>query len=131
MWLVPHRAFIISLDVAGKKTAMYRFMQGAKEVERVPLNYLAGQVIETFRFKNGSTYELMSFGDFVIFLIDVSDRDRLVEAVEELSRSMSFIRNETECCDMWILLNKQDLVPDALREQYVGKARRYLASVDA
>ncbi|WQF86070.1 Putative small GTPase superfamily, ARF/SAR type, P-loop containing nucleoside triphosphate hydrolase [Colletotrichum destructivum] len=146
--LDPHRAFIVSLDVAGKKTAMYRFMQGAKEVERVPPNYLAGQLIETFRFKNGSTYELMSFGgcngfrtpwgssrpqkaDFVIFVIDVFDQDRLVEAVEELSRSMPFLRNETKCCDMWILFNKQDIVPDARRDQYVGNARRCLASVDA
>ncbi|GKT71798.1 ADP-ribosylation factor [Colletotrichum tofieldiae] len=32
---------------------------------------------------------------------------------------------------MWILLNKQDLVPDARREQYVDKARRGLASVTA
>ncbi|GJC88750.1 hypothetical protein ColLi_11588 [Colletotrichum liriopes] len=123
---------------------MHRLMQGAKEVERVPPNYIAGQLIETFRFKNGSTYELMSFGvqntlgsnhpqkaDFAVLVIDVNGQDRLPEAVEELSISLSFIRNETECRAMWILLNKQDLVPDALREQYVDKARRGLASVTA
>ncbi|GKT50981.1 ADP-ribosylation factor [Colletotrichum spaethianum] len=146
--LDPHRAFIFGLDVAGKKTTMHRFTQGVKEVERVPPNFIAGQLIETFRFKSGSTYELISFGgcnrfrtpwgsshpqkaDFVVLVIDINDQDRLPEVVEELSRLLSSIRNEIECHAMWILLNKQDLVPDAQREDYVDKVRRDLDSVTA
>ncbi|KAK1573972.1 uncharacterized protein LY79DRAFT_393610 [Colletotrichum navitas] len=101
---------------------------------------------ETFTFKNGSTYELMSFGgctrfgtpwtnsrpqtaDFVLLVVRVIDRDRLVEAAEELSRSMSFIQHQTKCHDMWVLLNKQDLATGTEREDCVDDARQRLAAV--
>lgn len=60
---------------------------------------------------------------FVLFVYDCSDKDRLREALLELQSNMQMMR-EAEARHLWIVLNKQDLIPSSRRNQAIGEIRQ-------
>jgi len=116
------RILMVGLDAAGKTTILYKFKLG-EIVTTIPT---IGFNVETVEYKNIS-FTMWDVGgqdkirplwrhylqntQAIIFVVDSNDRDRVVEAREELQRML----NEDELRDAILLVfaNKQDL-PNAM-----------------
>merc|ERR1711974_574974 len=92
------RILMVGLDAAGKTTILYKLKLG-EIVTTIPT---IGFNVETVEYKNIS---------FTVWVVDSNDRDRVVEARDELHRML----NEDELRDAVLLVfaNKQDL-PNAM-----------------
>ncbi|KMP04158.1 ADP-ribosylation factor [Coccidioides immitis RMSCC 2394] len=109
------RILMVGLDAAGKTTILYKLKLG-EIVTTIPT---IGFNVETVEYKNIQfTTRSDPFGDTIsrthrasFFVVDSNDRDRVVEAREELQRML----NEDELRDALLLVfaNKQDL-PNAM-----------------
>jgi ADP-ribosylation factor protein 1 len=116
------RILMVGLDAAGKTTILYKLKLG-EIVTTIPT---IGFNVETVEYKN-SQFTVWDVGgqdkirplwrhyfqntQGIIFVVDSNDRDRIVEAREELQRML----NEDELRDAILLVfaNKQDL-PNAM-----------------
>ncbi|KAF2286674.1 hypothetical protein GH714_023469 [Hevea brasiliensis] len=112
------RILMVGLDAAGKTTILYKLKLG-EIVTTIPT---IGFNVETVEYKNIS-FTVWDVGDSslwrhyfqntqgLIFVVDSNDRDRVVEARDELHRML----NEDELRDALLLVfaNKQDL-PNAM-----------------
>lgn len=116
------RILMVGLDAAGKTTILYKLKLG-EIVTTIPT---IGFNVETVEYKNIS-FTVWDVGgqdkirplwrhyfqntQGIIFVVDSNDRDRMVEAREELQRML----NEDELRDALLLVfaNKQDL-PNAM-----------------
>jgi len=116
------RILMVGLDAAGKTTILYKLKLG-EIVTTIPT---IGFNVETVEFKNIS-FTVWDVGgqdkirplwrhyfqntQGIIFVVDSNDRDRIVEARDELQRML----NEDELRDALLLVfaNKQDL-PNAM-----------------
>ncbi|CAI0626095.1 unnamed protein product [Linum tenue] len=98
------RILMVGLDAAGKTTILYKLKLG-EIVTTIPT---IGFNVETVEYKNIS-FTVWDVG--LIFVVDSNDRDRVVEARDELHRML----NEDELRDAVLLVfaNKQDL-PNAM-----------------
>ncbi|CAH2000223.1 unnamed protein product [Acanthoscelides obtectus] len=114
----PMRILMVGLDAAGKTTILYKLKLG-EIVTTIPT---IGFNVETVEYKNisftvwdvgGQTKirklwrHYFSNTDGLIFVVDSNDRDRIVEAEQELHNMLS----EEELRDSVLLIfaNKQDL----------------------
>ncbi|KAL5708018.1 Arf GTPase arf1 [Ranunculus cassubicifolius] len=102
------RILMVGLDVAGKTTILYKLKLG-EIVTTIPT---IGFNVETVEYKNISFTVPLWRHYFqntqgLIFVVDSNDRDRVVEARDELHRML----NEDELRDAVLLVfaNKQDL----------------------
>ncbi|EOA21654.1 hypothetical protein CARUB_v10002073mg [Capsella rubella] len=106
------RILMVGLDAAGKTTILYKLKLG-EIVTTIPT---IGFNVETVEYKNIS-FTVWDVGgqdkntQGLIFVVDSNDRDRVVEARDELHRML----NEDELRDAVLLVfaNKQDL-PNAM-----------------
>ncbi|KAK8156149.1 ADP-ribosylation factor family-domain-containing protein [Phyllosticta citrichinensis] len=114
------RILMVGLDAAGKTTILYKLKLG-EIVTTIPT---IGFNVETVEYKN-IQFTVWDVGgqdkirplwrhyfqntQGIIFVVDSNDRDRIVEAREELQRML----NEDELRDALLLVfaNKQDLPP--------------------
>ena len=112
------RLLMLGLDAAGKTTILYKLKLG-QDVTTIPT---VGFNVETVTYKNVK-FNVWDVGgqdkirplwrhyfqntQGIIFVVDSNDRDRIVEAREELQRML----NEDELRDAILLVfaNKQDL----------------------
>mmetsp|Transcript_89140 Transcript_89140/g.252726 ORF Transcript_89140/g.252726 Transcript_89140/m.252726 type:complete len:183 (+) Transcript_89140:77-625(+) len=124
------RILMVGLDAAGKTTILYKFKLG-EVVTTIPT---IGFNVETVEYKNirftvwdiggqdkirklWRHYYLGTQG--VIFVVDSSDRDRIEDAREELTKML----NEDELRDgaLLVLANKQDLPNAMTAAEVTGK----------
>merc|ERR1711918_200339 len=112
------RLIMVGLDAAGKTTILYKFKLG-EVVTTIPT---VGFNVESVEYKNIS-FTVWDIGgqdkirklwryyyqgsDGLIFVIDSSDRDRIEDAREELSKML--IDEEMKDAALLVLANKQDL----------------------
>ena len=116
------RILMVGLDAAGKTTILYKLKLG-EIVTTIPT---IGFNVETVEYKNisftvwdvGGQDKIRPLWRYyfqntqgIIFVVDSNDRDRIVEAREELQQML----NEDELRDAFLLVfaNKQDL-PNAM-----------------
>jgi len=115
------KILILSLDAAGKTTILYRLKTG-NLINTIPT---IGYNHETIRYKS-SNFDFWDLGgqdgirklwpvyfenaQAVVFVVDSNDRERIVEAAEELKRIEQLLFS-SECRNAVILIlaNKQDL----------------------
>ncbi|EFA79381.1 hypothetical protein PPL_07799 [Heterostelium album PN500] len=117
-----HRILMIGLDGAGKTTLLYRLKVG-EVVTTIPT---IGFNVETVEYKNinftvwdvGGQYKIRTLwrhyyesSTAVIFVIDGTDRERLPEVQEEITRIT--LEHSLTNASLLIFLNKQDQ-PNAL-----------------
>eukprot|EP00392_Amoebophrya_sp_AT5.2_P009973 g10004.t1 len=104
------RILMVGLDAAGKTTILYKLKLG-EVVTTIPT---IGFNVETVEYKN-INFTVWDVGGQdkirLIFVVDSNDRDRIVEARDELTKML----NEDEMRDAILLVfaNKQDL-PNAM-----------------
>merc|ERR1711998_810362 len=112
------RIVMVGLDAAGKTTVLYKLKLG-EVVTTIPT---VGFNVETVEYKNIS-FTVWDIGgqdkirklwryyyqgsDGLIFVIDSSDRDRIEDAREELSKML--IDEEMKDAALLVFANKQDL----------------------
>ena len=116
------RVLILGLDSAGKTTILYRMKLG-EVVTTIPT---IGFNVETLTFNNiqltvwdvGGRDKIRPLyrhyfanTQAFIYVVDSNDRDRMPEALEEMTRSLN--EDELRDCPVIILANKQDL-PNAM-----------------
>merc|ERR1712176_1585067 len=122
------RILMVGLDAAGKTTILYKLKLG-EVVTTVPT---IGFNVETVEYKNIS-FQVWDVGgqdkirklwrhyylgtQGAIFVIDSSDRDRIEDAREELTKMLS--EEEMRDAALLVLANKQDL-PHALSTSEVS-----------
>merc|ERR1711985_2318 len=125
----PMRMIMVGLDAAGKTTVLYKLKLG-EVVTTIPT---VGFNVETVEYKNIS-FTVWDIGgqdkirklwryyyqgsDGLIFVIDSSDRDRIEDAREELSKML--IDEEMKDAALLVFANKQDL-PHAMTAAEVSE----------
>eukprot|EP00475_Leptophrys_vorax_P019479 TRINITY_DN2662_c0_g1_i3.p1 TRINITY_DN2662_c0_g1~~TRINITY_DN2662_c0_g1_i3.p1 ORF type:complete len:184 (+),score=32.41 TRINITY_DN2662_c0_g1_i3:172-723(+) len=116
------RILMVGLDAAGKTTILYKLKLG-ENVTTIPT---IGFNVETVEFKNIS-FTVWDVGgqdkirplwrhyfnntQGVIYVVDSNDRERAMEARDELHRMLN--EDELRGCTLLVLANKQDL-PNAM-----------------
>ncbi|KAH7134614.1 hypothetical protein B0J13DRAFT_641189 [Dactylonectria estremocensis] len=129
-----HTGVLLGNDSAGKTTLLYRLKLG-ETVQAIPT---IGFNIETIEFADGGSLTLWDVGGcdqmrplirhyivkerFLVFLHDCSDAERLEDSIEQLRMALRWM-SELGCRHMWILLNKQDLLPASERQSIVDGIR--------
>ncbi|KAH1223722.1 ADP-ribosylation factor 1 [Glycine soja] len=97
------RILMVGLDAAGKTTILYKLKLG-EIVTTIPT---IGFNVETVEYKNVSFTNTQG----LIFVVDSNDRERILEARDELHRMLR--EDELRDATLLVLANKQDL-PNAL-----------------
>lgn len=124
------RILILGLDGAGKTTILYRFQIG-EVVTTIPT---VGFNVETVSYKN-IKFQVWDLGgqtsirpywrcyyantDAIIYVVDSVDKERIVNAKEELSAMLD--EEELKDAAILVLANKQDM-PGALSATEVSEA---------
>ncbi|MBA0668094.1 hypothetical protein Goklo_001058, partial [Gossypium klotzschianum] len=118
------RILMVGLDAAGKTTILYKLKLG-EIVTTIPT---IGFNVETVEYKNIS-FTVWDVGgqdkirplwrhyfqntQGLIFVVDSNDRDRVVEARDELHRMLNEVPDELRDAVLLVFANKQDL-PNAM-----------------
>ncbi|RVX23709.1 ADP-ribosylation factor 1 [Vitis vinifera] len=110
------RILMVGLDAAGKTTILYKLKLG-EIVTTIPT---IGFNVETVEYKNvsftvwdvgGQTRHYFQNTQGLIFVVDSNDRERILEAKDELHRMLS--EDELRDATLLVFANKQDL-PNAM-----------------
>ncbi|KAK7420520.1 hypothetical protein QQX98_002718 [Neonectria punicea] len=137
-WLLgkgpEHSGVLLGSDAAGKTTFLYQLKLG-ELVYAIPT---IGMNVETLEFSDGATITLWDVGGcdqmrahirhyihkdrFLVFLHDCTDPERLDYSIEQLHTAARWM-SEFGCRHMWILFNKQDLLPPSQRDSIVSGLR--------
>ncbi|KAI5464985.1 hypothetical protein BGZ63DRAFT_350120 [Mariannaea sp. PMI_226] len=137
-WLLGNNSenvgVLMGNDAAGKTTLLYQLKCG-EHVQTIPT---IGFNVETIESPDRSKITLWDIGGcdmirplirhyivkdrFIVFIHDCHDAERLDYSLEHLHAGAQWMI-DAGCRYMWVLFNKQDLLPPAERESIVGGLR--------
>lgn len=125
---------LIGNDAAGKTTLLYQLKLG-EHVQAIPT---IGFNVETIEYSDGGKITLWDVGGcdkirplirhyisqdrFIIFVHDCTDTERLDYSLEQLHAGAQWML-DAGCRYMWVLFNKQDVLPPAEKESIVDDLR--------